>query len=181
MCGKSGQGRADPVSCPLKTAPIATPTAEPVLSCPHLRSQRASGGALPSARYGDAVFWFLVPWAGLAATLLSALLGATPGRTAAAALTSEGHGPATRLLIAGLTTIAFGIFFYPIAYAALFETMQRADIAAGAGLGAIHGLVAAIATWRHTRTTARSALHLILARIAYGALFGALYILGNRP
>jgi hypothetical protein len=134
-----------------------------------------------SARAGGAVFWFLLPWAGLAATLVAALLGAPPGGAATARVADPTHGAGRRFLTGFLATFLLGVLLYPAGYAALFEVLERADAGVGAGLGAIHGVGALLAEWRLRGLTAGTAFRIVLARMAYGAVLGALYIVAGGP
>jgi hypothetical protein len=119
--------------------------------------------------------WLLLLWAGTAATLAASLVGAGPGVLIGARL--GGSGAVRRHLGRFALAVGLGVAVYPLLYGLIFEGAARADLLAGLGLGAVHGLLAII--WRALRPPRRRApgpLRLLAGHLVYGAVLGLLYI-----
>lgn len=135
--------------------------------------------------------WLLLFWCGLVASIASewtavAIRTAVGGARASRAsgnprLMREPRGSALFAIITGTLISA------PV-YGLLFEWIHRADLAAGATIGALHGTLAGtlvlLATVRNPdsraagfslRPTALYRLRRFATRILYGALMGLLY------
>jgi len=134
--------------------------------------------------------WFLLFWCGLAAALGSEFIVAIarallkPGQAAPAG--------APRLMSTPRGSVPFAILsgtlvFAPV-YGLAFEALARADLEAGAALGALHGALAGLlvivaAFRRRARTQPKSLRPVIgyrtrrlVTRILFGALLGFLYV-----
>ncbi|MCI0436408.1 MAG: hypothetical protein L0271_22635 [Gemmatimonadetes bacterium] len=141
--------------------------------------------------------WLLLFWCGLSAALASELFAAAlrPAR----ASRRRGHpsspqlvtGPRENLPIAVLT----GTLLLAPIYGVIFELLEQAQLLNGAVIGGIHGLLVTIlATAFAVRPAVLAAqgkpdlravllyrLRRLIARVAYGALFGFLYVVPVPP
>jgi hypothetical protein len=134
--------------------------------------------------------WFLLFWCGLAAALASEFIVALARATLAHGQRSTEAGP--RLMSAPRTSIPFavlsGAFVFAPLYGIAFEWLARADLQAGAAIGAIHGVIAGVAVLfaafrRRAGSPARSLKPMLgfrarrlLTRALFGALLGFLYV-----
>jgi hypothetical protein len=130
--------------------------------------------------------WLLLLWAGVAATLAAAIVGVPPGATLRQLRLARRRAPRNgRVAPIGtaLATLAIGAIVYPVVYGLVFETVARADIGFGAGLGAVHGLLAGGLRLLRPAAGQRAGrlFRLLLARFAYGAMLGFLYAVPAPP
>jgi hypothetical protein len=120
--------------------------------------------------------WLLLAWAGLAATLGAAFVGAAPGISTLMPADAD-TPPAPRRVRTVLVAALFGVLVYPLIYGTAFELLARADLGIGAGFGTVHGMTAlAIRAVRSRPTASPTIVRLLLGRLIYGSLLGLLYV-----
>jgi hypothetical protein len=123
--------------------------------------------------------WLLLAWAGLIASAVAALAGAPPGATTLLDRPRDyRRRRAASFVRAVLLSALVGVVLYPIAYGLIFEAAGRADLPLGAGIGAAHAILALLvrALRRIPGPHAAPLFRLVLARLAYGAVIGFLYV-----
>jgi hypothetical protein len=122
--------------------------------------------------------WLLLAWAGVAASLVATVLGAPPGATTVLNRPRDYRPRRFGAVRSVLLSTLIGVVLYPLVYALLFEAAGRADLPLGAGFGAVHAVLAlAVRGMRRIPGPhAAPVFRLLLARLAYGATMGFLYV-----
>ena len=113
--------------------------------------------------------FLLLFWCGIAATIV------------ALPLSARRRGAPARPLRRSVARLALDLLFFPVLYAVVLEAVSRADLLAGAAVGAAHASLALIVAATRSPvssepSTGSERLRAFLARTLYGVVFAFLYV-----